>query len=117
MSEEKDYSEEGKKCVCDFKVKGKRVVVAADFDLLRKANAEMMVTTMKGTGKNAKPDIEVDLIAPGDKLLFFGSVKEVTDQEVFKNPILRMKACQKLTNWLTELMADDDDEEEEKKSQ
>ena len=110
MDTEKDYSEDDKKEVVVITVKGKKATIAADFDRLRKAHG--MLTKTKMVGKNV--DVEMDMIAPGDHLLFFCKVDEATDMDILKRPALRMLAATKLTSWLTDLMSDEDESEEKK---
>lgn len=86
-----------------------KAIIVMDFALYRKAYALFMSPKIsKKPGEKApEVDIETDLAAAGDKLLFMGW--HSGDESIKKVLKLRAKACNSLGNWLLEISADDED--------
>lgn len=111
----KELEEDGKFVVKEWTISGHKLVVRADFQLLKDAFIKLMNTEFEADQKNnGKKNLKVsmDMIGAGDKILFFGGL--LNKDKFINNTILRLKACQELGAWVAEIMGDDVEEEEKK---
>lgn len=106
-------SEGGSKDVKEITLKsgGKeyKAVFVMDFELYNKSYRKLMGLRMDGKNSN----IDIDILGAGDKILFSGW--NTGDDEIKRNLRLRTKACQKLGEWLLEIVGDDEEDEDSKK--
>ena len=92
-------------------------VIKADFALVRKAYGVLIDTKFSAGSKgDSEVQMNLDIIGAGDKLLFMGW--HSGDEKIKEVVRLRMKACQELGGWLTDIVSEDEDSdsEEEKKT-
>ena len=105
-------SENGKYEVNEFTIGGEKLVVRADFKLLKDAYTLLINPEFK-PGSDAV--VKMDIIGAGDKILFYGAV--LNRDKFMGNARLRMMACQELGAWVAEVVGEDVQQDEKKTSQ